>query len=124
MKSSIYCLLFYTTSGLKSPMCGTNTSLTKDVTFTTQSYFITVIFQRNTAGMNFKSKFNLTFLSFSEGKHLFLYENLFRGCLRIPSCQISIETSVTVQKIRDHVYFTHGLSYGIRCFFLANKVIL
>ena len=51
-----------------SPLCGTNSSLTKDVTFTTQSYFITVIFQRNTAGMNFKSKFNLTFLSFSEGK--------------------------------------------------------
>lgn len=53
--------------GLKSPMCGSNTSLTKDVTFTTQSYFITVLFQRNAAGMNFKSKFNLTFLSFSEG---------------------------------------------------------
>ena len=55
-------------AGLKSPMCGTNSSLTKDVTFRTQSFYITVLFQSDATGLNFLSKFNMTFLSFSEGK--------------------------------------------------------
>ena len=63
---SLISLLFFV--GLKSPMCGTNSSLTKDVTFRTQSFYITVLFQSDATGLNFLSKFNMTFLSFSEGK--------------------------------------------------------
>ena len=69
-------------AGLTTPMCGTNFSLTRDVTFTSTSYFITVIYRRtmSAAGSNFKSNFKLTFFSFSEGlynilgiKHVFFH---------------------------------------------------
>ena len=58
-------------AGLTTPMCGTNSSLTRDVTFTARSYFITVIYRRavSAAGSSFKSKFQLTFFSFSEGMY-------------------------------------------------------
>ena len=58
-------------SGLEQPLCGDKSNLTNNVTFISTSYFITQVFRSNEAGSNFKSQFNLTFLSFSEGMYIF-----------------------------------------------------
>ena len=61
---------FHYVSGLEQPLCGDKSNLTNNVTFISTSYFITIVFRSNEAGANFNSKFNVTFLSFSEGMYI------------------------------------------------------
>ena len=57
-------------AGLKTPMCGTNSSLTSDLAFTSSNGKITLIFRRNSSGVKNKASFNMTFIAFYEGKRV------------------------------------------------------
>ena len=57
-------------AGLKTPMCGTNYSLTSDLAFTSSNDKITLIFRRNSSGVKDKASFNMTFIAFYEGKYV------------------------------------------------------
>ena len=49
-------------------MCGKNSSFTSDLTFTSSSEKITLIFRRKSSGIKAKARFNMTFIAFYEGK--------------------------------------------------------
>ena len=65
-------------AGLKTPICGTNSSLTSDLAFTSSNGKITLIFRRNSSGV--KASFNMTFIAFYEGKwdNIHVYDTI--GC--------------------------------------------
>ena len=59
-------------SGLNTPICGRNSSLTKDLVFTSRHDQVTLIFKRNRYGVKYKSKFNMTFMAFYKGINNFI----------------------------------------------------